>query len=158
MLPSWGWLAATLFLMMQPAHAGGPAFVAGASYFDPGVRGAPLVWANNTVTYCTDQGDLSPVLLPCARDPEWCVCSRFITTGGLRIPPVRVLGHILGLDASQANLNVWTGQPTPTAADIAGFPVMHAIDLPTVSLLPTVCQTRTNPLWMTGQPSAGSIP
>lgn len=44
---------------------------------------------------------------------------------------VRMLGQVLGLDWSQVNLNVVTGQPSgATAADYAGFPVMHALDSP----------------------------
>ena len=51
---------------------------------------------------------------------------------------VRVLGNVLGLGWSQMNLNVITGNPTPTPDDFAGFPVMHFIDLP--SCVPiTVC-------------------
>ncbi len=41
---------------------------------------------------------------------------------------VRVLGRILGLGWSQANLNVLTHNPAPTSADFAGFPVMHFTD------------------------------
>ncbi len=41
---------------------------------------------------------------------------------------VRVLGEILGLGWSQVNLNVITGNPPPTSADYAGFPVMHYKD------------------------------
>ena len=41
--------------------AGGPAFIAGSLY-DPGVEGQPLVWANGSVQYFTDEGDLSPIL------------------------------------------------------------------------------------------------
>jgi len=41
---------------------------------------------------------------------------------------VRVLGRILGLGWSQANLNVLTQIPPPTSADLAGFPVMHFTD------------------------------
>ncbi len=41
---------------------------------------------------------------------------------------VRVLGRILGLGWSQANVNVLTRAPVPTSADFAGFPVMHFID------------------------------
>jgi hypothetical protein len=41
---------------------------------------------------------------------------------------VRTLGRVLGLDWSQLNLNVLSGNPRPTAADYAGFPVMHAVD------------------------------
>jgi hypothetical protein len=43
---------------------------------------------------------------------------------------VRVLGNVLGLGWSQLNLNVITGNPPATAADHAGFPVMHYKDLP----------------------------
>jgi len=41
---------------------------------------------------------------------------------------VRVIGRVLGLDWSQANLNVLTGNPAPTATAVAGFPVMHEFD------------------------------
>jgi hypothetical protein len=41
---------------------------------------------------------------------------------------IRVLGRTLGMGWSQANLNVLTRNPPPTAADFAGFPVMHFID------------------------------
>jgi hypothetical protein len=41
---------------------------------------------------------------------------------------VRVLGTVLGLGWSQLNLNVVTAKPLPTAADFAGFPVMHYAD------------------------------
>jgi hypothetical protein len=51
---------------------------------------------------------------------------------------VRVLGSVIGLDWSQLNLNVITGNPTPTPEDFAGFPVMHYMDLS--SCVPiTVC-------------------
>jgi len=41
---------------------------------------------------------------------------------------IRVLGRILGLGWSQANLNVLTLKPPPVSADFAGFPLMHFID------------------------------
>ncbi len=41
---------------------------------------------------------------------------------------VRTLGRVLGLDWSQLNINVVEGNPAPTAADYAGFSLMHAID------------------------------
>jgi hypothetical protein len=43
---------------------------------------------------------------------------------------VRVLGRVLGLDWSQLNINVLTGNPPPTSDDYAGFPVMHQTDPP----------------------------
>ncbi len=45
---------------------------------------------------------------------------------------VRALGRVLGLDWSQVNLNVVTGNPTPVPADYSGFSLMHAVD-------PTFC-------------------
>ena len=50
-------LASTLL-----CRAGGPKNVAGTSYFDPSVTSQPLIWPQGTVTYFTDQGDLSPIL------------------------------------------------------------------------------------------------
>ena len=46
----------------QLAHAGGPKYVAGVSYFDPGTAGTPLTWAQGQINYYTDQGNLSPTL------------------------------------------------------------------------------------------------
>ena len=48
--------------MASLAHAGGPAYVAGASYFDPAVKGMPLTWANGAISYYTDRGNLSALL------------------------------------------------------------------------------------------------
>ncbi len=51
---------------------------------------------------------------------------------------VRVIGNVLGLGWSQVNPNVLTGDPAPTSADYAGFPVMHYSD--PVSCVPiTTC-------------------
>jgi hypothetical protein len=41
---------------------------------------------------------------------------------------VRVLGRVLGLAWSQANLNVITRMPVPTPEDYGGFTIMHAQD------------------------------
>ena len=38
------------------ALAGGPKYVAGVSYFNPGVMGQPVVWAGGKVTYFVDRG------------------------------------------------------------------------------------------------------
>ena len=51
---------------------------------------------------------------------------------------VRVLGSVIGLGWSQMNLNVITGNPPPTPADYAGFPVMHFMD-PVTCVPITVC-------------------
>ena len=54
-------VAGLLFCSAVASHAGDPAFVAGSGYA-PGVEGQSLVWANASVQYFTDQGDLSPIL------------------------------------------------------------------------------------------------
>jgi hypothetical protein len=218
------------------ANAGGPAYVAGASYFEPSTLGSPLIWAQGTLSYYTDQGDLSAVLpgasadtfvanafamwtsIPTAAlsatrsgqlaedviganlavvngvittpadiaptatatpigivyDEDGSVTDDLLGTGAgnsaycaqnaafggidnfgtnaqflhaliilngncvqsssqlpdLQYHLVRVIGRILGLDWSQANLNVVTGKPSATAAQIAGFPLMHEFDPP----------------------------
>jgi hypothetical protein len=43
------------------AYAGGPKYIAGVSYFNPGTVGTPLTWSGGTITYYTDQGSLSPI-------------------------------------------------------------------------------------------------
>jgi len=216
------------------ARAGGPAYVAGASYFDPSTVGSPLTWAQGTISYYTDQGDLSTILPGASADTlvanafalwtgiptaaisathsgelaedvtgaNLAVANGVITTpadiaptatampigivydqdgsltddllgkgasnsancaqnaafGGIdnfgtnaqflhalivlngncaqtssQMPDlqyhlVRVIGRVLGLDWSQVNLNVVTGKPAATTAQIAGFPVMHEFD------------------------------
>jgi hypothetical protein len=54
-------VAALLLCGAIASRAGGPAFVAGSGY-NPGVEGQPLIWANGSVQYFTDQGNLSPIL------------------------------------------------------------------------------------------------
>src|SRR5271157_2996964 len=54
-------VAAFLICAAVASHAGGPAFVAGSGY-NSGVEGQPLIWANGSVEYFTDQGNLSPIL------------------------------------------------------------------------------------------------
>jgi hypothetical protein len=51
-----------LLTFMQLARAGGPAYIAGISYFNQGTAGTPLTWAHGVVNYYTDQGSLSPTV------------------------------------------------------------------------------------------------
>ena len=54
-------LSSALFLA-RFAHAGGPKFVAGSTYFNSSSMGQPVTWSLGQVNYYTDQGDLSPIL------------------------------------------------------------------------------------------------
>lgn len=241
------------------AHAGGPAYVAGANYFDSSTMGSPLTWAQGSLNYYTDQGDLSTILPGSSADrfvanafAMWttipttavsavragqlaenvsgsnlAVVNGVITTpaditpgatgtpvgvvydedgsvtdallgagasnsancpdaaafGGIdnfstsahflhaliiilngncaqsssQLPDlqyhlVRIIDRVLGLDWSQANLNVITGNPLPSADAFAGFPVMHEFD--PSACVPVAIQTaglwiRPSPKWMT---------
>jgi len=69
---------------------------------------------------------------------------------------VRVLGEIFGVGWSQVNLNVITGNPPPTSADYAGFPVMHYKDPP--SCVPiTLCYSAPYQLAMDDQASISRL-
>ena len=54
-------LAPCAAILLAPlfALAGGPKFVAGTNYFDPGVVGQPVHWAGGQVNYFVDQGPLN---------------------------------------------------------------------------------------------------
>jgi IPT/TIG domain len=229
-------VVAVIICFCRPGLAGGPEFVAGASFFDPAVMGTPLTWSQGAATYYTDQGDLRAVLpgnsadafvakafrywtsIPTAAlsvthrgqlaedvnggnvalvngvltlpadiqpsavgtpvgivyDQDGSVTDALLGTGAsnsafcannsafggvdnysaeaqflhalvvlngncasssaqlpdLQYHLVRVIGRVLRLDWSQANVNVITGDPSPAADDYRGFPVMHEIDPP----------------------------
>ncbi len=53
-------LAWILIFAVPIAHAGGPRWVAGSSYFNASAEGQPVVWANGQISYYTDLGNLSP--------------------------------------------------------------------------------------------------
>ena len=57
--PSWIGLLALLTLAPGSALAGGPKFIAGVTYFNPGVKGQPVHWANGQVRYFVDPGPLN---------------------------------------------------------------------------------------------------
>ena len=53
-------IAALLSILTSaPANAGGPKYVAGVSFFNPGVVGQPVRWASGQVNYFVDQGPLN---------------------------------------------------------------------------------------------------
>jgi len=52
-------LCVTLVLVPAPASAGGPRYVAGPTFFNPGAVGQPVHWASGQVNYYVDQGPLN---------------------------------------------------------------------------------------------------
>ena len=54
------WAAGALLLPVTvPLVAGGPKYVAGTTYFNPGVVGQPVHWAHGQINYYVDQGPLN---------------------------------------------------------------------------------------------------
>ena len=57
--PAW---PALLLLLPAAVRAGGPKYVAGASFFNTGVLGQPIHWAGGQVNYYVDQGPLNSAI------------------------------------------------------------------------------------------------
>ena len=51
-----------LIALVELARAGGPQYVAGVSFFNPGLEGQPITWQGGAIHYFTDQGNLSAIL------------------------------------------------------------------------------------------------
>ncbi|HLI76246.1 MAG TPA: IPT/TIG domain-containing protein, partial [Acidobacteriaceae bacterium] len=49
-------------LAAASAHAGGPRYVAGTTYFSSSVTGQPVVWASGNIKYYVDPAEISPEL------------------------------------------------------------------------------------------------
>ena len=106
-------LGLAVILFVELAHAGGPAHVAGASYFDASVKGQPLVWAEGKVRYYTDRGDLSAQLPAASADAFVAdAFSRWtsVSTAALAVQH-KMRAHQLSEDVNAANV---TGYPDGT--------------------------------------------
>jgi hypothetical protein len=118
------WRMMLLLVLTGCAHAGGPEFVAGVSYFDPIAKGNPLTWPQPFISYFTDQGDLSPVLL--GPNADALVANAFGAWNAIPTSAIMMLqsGH-LAEDVSGANLTLINGaitgpaDITPTATSTA---------------------------------------
>jgi len=58
-LPALAFAFALLALAPTAARAGGPKYVAGTTFFNPGVLGQPVHWSGGQLNYYVDQGPLS---------------------------------------------------------------------------------------------------
>ncbi|HMK31878.1 MAG TPA: IPT/TIG domain-containing protein [Terriglobales bacterium] len=109
-------LAIAFALSPDSVEAGGPANVAGVSWFQPGTAGTPIVWAGGTVTYYTDRGDLSGYLREA--DADALVASAF--ANWTAIPTVALSatrGGKLDEDVSGANVT-YAGEQVVLPPDI----------------------------------------
>lgn len=118
-------LGISLLLSPPLLLAGGPKHVAGATYFNHGVMGQPIHWANGQVTYFVDQGPLSATVsnqqataMVAAAAALW----NAVPTAGVNI----VNGGSLNEDVS--GLNIVPGsqslaQPSDVAPGAINYPV-----------------------------------
>jgi len=120
-------LFVALLVLIYPIalRAGGPAYVAGSGY-NPGVEGEPLVWANASVSYFTDQAALSPILTNAQADAFVATAiSPWTTAPGVGLT-VTQSGH-LAEDVNGSNILATQGvitapadiTPTATSAPLA---------------------------------------
>jgi IPT/TIG domain len=102
---------------LQPALAGGPKYIAGVSYFNPGTAGTPLTWAQGTINYYTDQGNLSAILPgPSADALVADAFSQWTSISTAAVAAVR--GGQLAEDVSGANVYVNPDGTITMPADI----------------------------------------
>jgi hypothetical protein len=119
-LPFFSSLYLSLFLFFffsaAPAMAGGPKYVAGVTYFDPGVLGQPVVWAGGQVHYFVDQGGLGS--LSNAQAKAMVDAAAAVWNG---VPTAAVQLTDAGLLAEDVNgSNVQAGSAAPLALSFAG--------------------------------------
>lgn len=119
--------AAIILLAFAPAAAvaGGPKYIAGASYFNASVLGQPLRWYQGQVNYYTDQGPLNATVsnhqATAMVDGAAALWSS-VATAGVTLTDKGQLSE----DVSGANIvasNSQFAQPTDVAASATGYPV-----------------------------------
>jgi hypothetical protein len=106
-------LFASIVCLSQIAHAGGPAYVAGASYFDPTTLGTPLTWSQGAIHYYTDQGNLSGILPGASADSFVATAFSFWTSVPTAAVSATRAGQ-LGEDVSGTNVTIRQRCAEPT--------------------------------------------
>jgi len=103
--------AMVALLIARPAEPSGVVAVAGPIGFNPNVVGQPIKWANASLTYYTDLGDLSPVLPQDAANAFVAdAFARWTSAPSTALAVTR--GGALAQDVSGANVFVSGGQLT----------------------------------------------
>ncbi|HWG19525.1 MAG TPA: IPT/TIG domain-containing protein [Terracidiphilus sp.] len=115
-----------LTLFSSPLYAAGPRLVAGPSYFNPGVMGQPIHWANGKVNYYVDPGPLSstiPHAQAVAMVDSAAALWNAVPTAGVALVDTGTLNE----DVSGANaIGGVSGnlqQPSDVAASATAYPV-----------------------------------
>jgi hypothetical protein len=155
-------LASALLLALAPvtALAGGPKYIAGTTFFNPGVVGQPVHWAGGTVNYYVDQGPLSGAVnnqqataMVDAAAALWSA----VPTAGVALTDKGPLNE----DVSAANILVNTdnqiAQPSDVTPSATAFPlaVIYDADGSVIDAVfgdtasdPTSCQNNGVFVWM----------
>jgi len=123
-------IVAVIACTTQSAHAGGPKYVAGSTYFDPAAMGTPVHWAQGKVNYSVDQGALSATVSNAAAtamvDAAAALWSN-VETAAVKLANKGQLNE----DVSGANILVNKGSliaPSDVAASASNYPLAIIFD------------------------------
>jgi hypothetical protein len=106
-----------LLVLIEVARAGGPQYVAGVSYFNPGLAGQPITWPSGAITYYTDMGSLSSLLA--GSDADAFVADAFPRWTSISTAAVRATrGGQLAEDVSGVNVILNADRTITMPADI----------------------------------------
>jgi hypothetical protein len=141
------------------AIAGGPKYVAGVSFFNPGVLGQPIHWASGRVNYYVDQGPLSgsvtntqATAMVDAAAALWSA----VSTAGVILTDKGSLNE----DVNGSNIAAVNGQitqPTDVTSSASNYPlgVIYDADGSVIDAIfgtgasqPTSCQNNGVWVWM----------
>lgn len=132
-----GVLAFASLLGNQSALAGGPKYVAGVSYFNPGVKGQPVLWPGGQVTYFVDRGSLGSlsntqaVAMVDASAAIWSAVPTAavkLTDGGSLAEDVNGSNVIAGIGSGNLGVNPTFAQPSDVAPSATTTPVGVVFD------------------------------
>ena len=150
---------ALLVLVPAASVAGGPKYVAGVSFFNPGVKGQPIHWTGGQVNYSVDQGPLNgsvsnqqATAMVDAAAALWSA----VPTAGVTLKDMGPLNE----DVSGSNIAATNGQITQPAdvtpvATIYPLAVIYDADGSVIDAIfgsgasqPTSCQNNGVWVWM----------
>ena len=125
--------------------AGGPKYIAGTSFFNPGVVGQPVHWAGGRVNYYVDQGPLNDSIdnqqATAMVDAAAAVWSA-ISTAGIALVDMGSLNEdVNGSDVVAANNQI--AQPADVSPSATGYPLGIIYDADG-SVIDTVFGTGTS--------------
>jgi hypothetical protein len=153
-------LLALLALVPTAALAGGPKYIAGTSFFNPGVLGQPVHWAKGQVNYYVDQGPLSASVsnqqataMVDAAAALWSA----IPTAGVTLTDKGPLNEDVSSSNIVVNSSNQIAQPADVTPSAANYPlaVIYDADGSIVDAVfgatasqPTSCQNNGVFVWM----------